>query len=96
MQARERDMAVLREQYENIQGVYESRVRDLTQQVEHYRSKFASVNRRRKLEIQGAAAASQAHRQELEGLKRQLAHSARLQSRGPRAGVLRDAAAMQR
>ena len=49
VQARERDMAVLREQYENIQGVYESRVRDLTQQVEHYRSKFTSVNRRRKV-----------------------------------------------
>ena len=54
VQARERDMAVLREQYENIQGVYESRVRDLSQQVEHYRSKFANVNRRRKVRETGA------------------------------------------
>lgn len=33
VQSRERDMSILREQYEQVQGVYGSRVRDLTQQV---------------------------------------------------------------
>jgi len=54
VQARERDMAVLREQYESVQTVYEARIRDLTGQVEHARSKYTQVNRRRKLEVSEA------------------------------------------
>ena len=70
VQARERDMAVLREQYENIQDVYASRVRDLEQQLELTKNKYATLNRRRKLEIQGAAASAAASKREIDGLKK--------------------------
>ncbi|GMI10861.1 hypothetical protein TrVE_jg625 [Triparma verrucosa] len=72
VQSRERDMSVLREQYENVQSVYSSRVRDLSQQVEFYRNKYAGVNRRRKLEIQGKKAMAEQHKREVEGLKRRI------------------------
>ena len=47
-----------------------ARIRDLTGQVEHFRSKYTQVNRRRKLEIQGNVAAAQLHRQEIDSLRR--------------------------
>ncbi|GMI06095.1 hypothetical protein TrRE_jg8064 [Triparma retinervis] len=77
VQARERDMAVLREQYENIQGVYSARVRDLEQQLELYKHKYTSLNRRRKLEIQGSAAAATLHKQEVKSLRRSIRSRAR-------------------
>ena len=61
---------MLREQYENIQGVYSARVRDLEQQLELYKHKYTSLNRRRKLEIQGSAAAATLHKQEVKSLRR--------------------------
>jgi coiled-coil domain-containing protein 77 len=69
VQARERDMAVLREQYENIQGVYASRVRDLEQRLELSLNKYASLNRRRKLEIQGSNRSAMQAKKEIEALK---------------------------
>jgi hypothetical protein len=53
-----------------VQGVYASRVRDLEQQLALTKNKFATLNRRRKLEIQGAAASAAAHKREIEALKR--------------------------
>ncbi|GMH80964.1 hypothetical protein TL16_g08770 [Triparma laevis f. inornata] len=82
VQSRERDMSILREQYEQVQGVYGSRVRDLTQQVDFYRNKFASVNRRRKLEIQGSKAQAENHRREVEGLKNRFRRKEREDVRG--------------
>ena len=70
VQARERDMSVLREQYESVQGVYSARVRDLQQQVELCKNKLATVNRRRKMEIMGAASAAKQHKMEIEKLRR--------------------------
>ena len=73
VQARERDMAVLREQYEGVQGVHAARVRDLEQTLELTKNKFAVLNRRRKLEIQGAAASAAAHKREVEGMRKSMA-----------------------
>ena len=72
VRARERDVAVLREQYEMVQAAYEARVRDLTQQVEHYKSKYAGLNRRRRLEIQGAQASATEHKREVDTLRSRL------------------------
>jgi len=72
VQARERDMAVLREQYESVQTVYEARIRDLTQQVAHFRNKYTQINRRRKLEIEGNVAAAALHAREVNKLRKNL------------------------